>query len=269
MMDSSAPAQRIRSRLRSHWRLATLIASLFVAVILISCATVTRTVVAPPDVPGAEFVGSKTCAECHENISRDFPTATHAKLEVRGPNAVNMGCEACHGPGSIHNQTGGARNTIVNPNRSPEVCFNCHLDKRGEFNLPHAHPVLHDKMSCSDCHNPHKSHAIIAGGTSLMGDNETCYRCHTQQRGPFVYEHEASREGCLICHKPHGSVNEKLLTERNATLCLKCHFQHQTAVGQILIGGRDHSQFLSRGTCWSAGCHEAVHGSHVNSSLRF
>ena len=66
MTDSSAPAQRIRSRLRSHWRLATLIGALFVAVILISCATVTRTVVAPPEIPGAEFVGSKTCAECHE-----------------------------------------------------------------------------------------------------------------------------------------------------------------------------------------------------------
>ena len=78
MMDSSASAQRTRSRLRSHWRLATLICSGFVAVILISCATVTRTVVAPPEIQGAEFVGSKTCAECHENISRDFPTATHA-----------------------------------------------------------------------------------------------------------------------------------------------------------------------------------------------
>jgi hypothetical protein len=26
---------------------------------------------------------------------------------------------------------------------------------------------------------------------------------------------------------------------------------------------------VQRGTCWSAGCHEAVHGSHVSSSLRF
>jgi hypothetical protein len=26
---------------------------------------------------------------------------------------------------------------------------------------------------------------------------------------------------------------------------------------------------LSQGTCWTAGCHEAVHGSRVNSSLRF
>ena len=45
-------------------------------------------------------------------------------------------------------------------------------------------------------------------------------------------------------------------------------FNHHQA-GRLLIGGRDHAPFVQRGTCWSAGCHEAVHGSHVNSSLRF
>ena len=82
-------------------------------------------------------------------------------------------------------------------------------------------------------------------------------------------EHEASREGCVVCHSPHGSVNQKMLKARNANLCLQCHFQEQTAPGVILIGGRDHASVLTRGTCWSGGCHEAVHGSHVSSSLRF
>jgi hypothetical protein len=26
---------------------------------------------------------------------------------------------------------------------------------------------------------------------------------------------------------------------------------------------------VTQGSCWSAGCHEAVHGSRVNPSLRF
>lgn len=267
MTDNSAHTPSARSKRSARWVIITGTA-IIAAVVLISCATLTRTVVAPPEIPGAEFVGSESCAQCHENITRDFPTATHAKLRASGTNAFNMGCEACHGPGSIHNETGGARATIINPKKSPETCFNCHLDKRGEFNLPHHHPVLEGKMSCADCHNPHKSHAIIAGGTSLMGENETCFQCHTVQRGPYVYEHEASREGCLICHKPHGSVNQRMLTERNSTLCLKCHFQQQFD-NRILIGGQDHSTRLARGACWSAGCHEAVHGSHVNSSLRF
>ena len=89
------------------------------------------------------------------------------------------------------------------------------------------------------------------------------------QRGPHVFEHEAMREGCTACHGAHGTVNAKLLKVRDSNLCLQCHFQQQTVGGQLMIGGRDHAAFVQRGTCWTAGCHEAVHGSHVNSSLRF
>jgi predicted CXXCH cytochrome family protein len=242
---------------------------MFVAAIVLSCSTVNRTVMAPPSIPGATFVGTETCSQCHQEIVRDFKTAAHARLMAEGPHAVNVGCESCHGPGSIHNQSGGAARTILNPDRSPQTCFQCHLDMQGRFHLPHHHPVIEGKMSCTDCHDPHKGSAIKGGGTQLASENDTCLRCHTAQRGPFVYEHEASREGCRTCHEPHGSIHPRMLTERNATLCLKCHFQQQTTAGQILIGGRDHASLLSRGTCWSAGCHEAVHGSHVNTSLRF
>jgi DmsE family decaheme c-type cytochrome len=143
------------------------------------------------------------------------------------------------------------------------------LDKRAEFNLPHHHPVLEGKVSCGDCHNPHHGQAVKAGGTSLLSENESCAQCHTAQFGPFVFEHEALREGCTTCHAVHGSVNQRMLISRNQTLCLKCHFQQQTAPGQLFIGGRDHTPFLSRGTCWSAGCHEAIHGSQIGSSMRF
>lgn len=242
-----------------------------VAAILIpsACSTVSRTVIMPPKMVDAEFVGSESCAQCHEQITRDFHTASHALLQAKGKNASEMGCEACHGPGSKHNESGGAARTIINPKKSPDVCFQCHLDLKGQFSLPSHHPVIEGKVSCTDCHNPHKGRAVPGGTHSMLSDNQQCQQCHIAQRGPFVFEHEASREGCLTCHRPHGSVNQKMLTERNQTLCLKCHFQQQTAAGQILIGGRDHVAFLSRGTCWSAGCHEAVHGSQVNSSLRF
>ncbi len=238
------------------------------ALIMLSCSTTTRTIMAPPSIPGAEFVGSSECATCHEAITRDFDTATHAALKAEG-NGTNMGCESCHGPGSLHVSSGGAPNTIINPKDSPQTCFQCHLEVRARFTLPHHHPVLEGKVSCADCHNPHKGPAIKSGGTQLAAANETCFQCHTEQRGPFVFEHEALREGCVTCHQPHGSVNQRMLSERNQTLCLKCHFQQQTAGGALLIGGRDHSSFVTRGTCWSAGCHEAIHGSQVSSSLRF
>jgi predicted CXXCH cytochrome family protein len=239
------------------------------AAILVSCVSINRVVMVPPQIPGAEYVGSDTCSQCHDNITKGFHSATHAKLIASGPNAVNMGCESCHGPGSLHNESGGAHHTIINPRKSPETCFQCHLEMRARFNLPNGHPVLAGKMSCSDCHNPHQGPAVKGGGTALASEHDTCAKCHTAQHGPFVFEHEAVREGCTTCHEPHGSVNAKMLRERNHALCLKCHFQQQTAPGRIAIGGRDHTAFLSRGTCWSAGCHEAVHGSQIGSSLRF
>ncbi len=258
-------------------RFAVVLAALGVAVVAISCATLNRVVVAPPQIPGATFVGSEACATCHEDVVKNFKTATHSRLMAKGKNAegVGAGCESCHGPGSLHVAAGGGRNTamkqnIINPGKSPQACFQCHIDKQGDFNLPHTHPVLQGKVTCVDCHNPHKGRAVKGGGTNLQGPNETCFKCHTAQRGPFVFPHEALREGCTACHAPHGSVNAKMLVERNQNLCLKCHFQQQTSSGTLLIDGVNHATSLVRqGTCWSAGCHEAVHGSQVNLHLRY
>jgi predicted CXXCH cytochrome family protein len=260
---ASPPGRKFRRRLVLSLGIAGL------AALAISCVnTVNRMIMSPPHIAGATFVGTAACAECHEDVNRDFVTATHARLMAAGAHG-DLGCEACHGPGSLHVESGGAYHTIINPGKSPQVCFDCHLDKRGEFNLPYSHPVLSGKMSCSDRHDPHKGDAITGRGTMLAKVDDTCLDCHIAQRGPHIFEHEALREGCTTCHNPHGSVNNKMLIARNSSLCMQCHFQEQTVTGQILIGGVNHSGHLSRGTCWSAGCHQAVHGSQVNSSLRF
>lgn len=241
------------------------------AVLLISCTMVDRTVVTPPQIAGATFVGSKECAQCHEDTVKDFDHATHAKLMVQGENATGLGCESCHGPGSKHVAAGGGKGSIVNPGKSPEACFQCHLDKRGEFSLPHSHPVMSGKMTCTECHDPHKGNAIKGGAASLSNEKQTCTECHTAQKGPFVFEHNAMREGCTACHNPHGSVNQKMLVQRDSNLCLKCHLQHPVVEGNatIIAGGEDHRTRMQNGTCWVSGCHEAVHGSNVSKPLRY
>jgi predicted CXXCH cytochrome family protein len=276
---------------KTLWRCGRWLALGWVALILvlaaISCRTVNRSVVVLPDVPGAKYIGSKECEQCHDKLYRDFATADHARLIAEGPNALNAGCESCHGPCSLHSDSGGevkppfsfsagrpasgsfGARLAVDPKRSKEtVCFDCHADVRGQFNLPSHHPVPEGKMTCTDCHSPHKGSAFKAGGTALISENESCFRCHANQRGPYVFEHEASHEGCTVCHTAHGSVNPKMLTVRDSNLCLKCHFQ-QLSGSQILIGGSDHTLRVQQGSCWTAGCHEAVHGSRVSSSLRF
>ncbi|MBI5395198.1 MAG: hypothetical protein HZA91_07890 [Verrucomicrobia bacterium] len=186
---------------------------------------------------------------------------------------VGQGCEGCHGPGSLHAEAGGGRGKfIVNPSKDPKACYQCHLDKQAQMNLPYHHPVREGRMSCSSCHDPHG--ADIKKGKSLMiaRVNDTCAQCHREQTRPHVYEHEALREGCTICHQVHGSVNQKMLIERNQNLCLKCHAQVGIggAVGaNLYIGDSNHNTRVRQGTCYNAGCHTAIHGSNLNDHLRY
>lgn len=278
----------LRKSLRGRrWLVLPALLAVF-AVIAVSCGTVHRSVVILPNVPGAKYIGSKECEQCHDQIYRDFQTADHARLIAQGPNALGAGCESCHGPCSLHSDSGGdvkppysftsgrpAENSYgarlaVPPARSIEtVCFQCHADVRGSFTLPSHHPVPEGHMSCVDCHPPHKGSIFFGGGTTLMRENESCFRCHPEQRGPFPFEHDALREGCTVCHSPHGSVNAKMLNQRDANLCLKCHFQQQLSGGRLFIGGSDHTLRVQQGACWTGGCHEAVHGSRVSPALRF
>lgn len=253
------------------------------SVLFLACTSVTRTVVAPTTIAGATYVGSAECATCHSETVDGFKHATHANLSIAGAQGVDPSCESCHGAGSKHVQAGGGRGVfIVNPGKEPETCFQCHLDKRGEFNLPHAHPVIAGKVSCTDCHNPHKGRAIDNSAAALGSENQTCTKCHTAQAGPYVFKHNAMVEGCTSCHNPHGSVNQKMLVARDANLCLRCHLEHpatlkNTATGQpgfvgdgkIVVGGEDHRTRLQNGTCWVSGCHEAVHGSNSSKPLRY
>src|SRR3974390_1620441 len=146
----------------SRWGRAAALTGVTLLLVLagLSCGTVHRAVVVLPDVPGAKYIGSKECEQCHEELYREFQTADHARLIAPGPNALGAGCESCHGPCSVHSDSGGetkppfsfaagrpAANSYgarlsVPPSRSVEtLCFQCHTDVRGKFNLPSHHPA--------------------------------------------------------------------------------------------------------------------------------
>ena len=261
----------------NRWLIAAVPVLILVSALAVlnSCSTEPVALTAAPAIAGAHFVGNHACAECHTNISRAFPSSPHSRIQLQDVLAKDQtGCESCHGPGSLHIEAGGGRNKfIVNPGKDVSACFECHRSVEAQFHLPRHHPVLEQKMNCVQCHDPHGRDILKAsGGLTLGRPAEACAPCHREQTRPFVFEHPALREGCTTCHDVHGSVNAKLLTQRDANLCLRCHAQVQgpsVARGQFYIGNVDHTVFLRMGTCWSSGCHTAVHGSNVDIRLRY
>ena len=220
-----------------------------------------------PAMKGATFVGTEICATCHEKEFKEYSLSTHARIATADQiEGVPQGCEMCHGPGSIHAENGGGKDSILNPRQDPGVCFTCHMDKKMEFRLPYHHPVLEGHMSCADCHNLHGVDARPWTATSMEDVNEVCFKCHKEQRGPFVWEHEGLREGCTVCHKVHGSINDKMLLARDANLCLRCHVQTNFPT---IGNGVNHNSNLTQGTCWTAGCHNMPHGSNFDRHFRF
>jgi predicted CXXCH cytochrome family protein len=108
-----------------------------------------------------------------------------------------------------------------------DVCFGCHKAQRAQVRRVSAHPLattgLADtrKMACSDCHNPHGS----TGPKLLVKNsvNDTCFTCHAEKRGPYLWEHAPVADDCTNCHTPHGSSNAPLLKARVPWLCQACH----------------------------------------------
>lgn len=238
-----------------------------------SCSITPHALFVAPEISGAHFVGNRTCFDCHTNYVRIFPASPHARLHFdKTATTDQSGCESCHGPGSLHVQAGGGRGKfIINPGKDPTACFQCHLDIQAEFELPYHHPLVEKRMNCVQCHDPHGRDIMKpAGGLAMARLNESCSQCHREQTRPFVFEHEAMRESCVVCHSPHGSINSKMLVAPDSNLCLRCHAQNQgVGSGQLYIGKVPHTDKVMMGTCWSAGCHTAVHGSNIHPRMLY
>lgn len=216
---------------------------------------------------GALYVGAETCATCHEDLVKKQKLSTHyGTISGTGRNVEGESCEACHGPGSIHAEDG---NTKFITRYSPETCFSCHADKRAQFDLQFHHPVPEGRMTCLDCHDVHGL-SVTHANTALERSNEKCFKCHKEFKGPYIFEHDPMREGCQVCHDPHGGVYEKLLVADQRTLCLRCHWEQASNTSAGNIGGVAHGNKGGTGGEYDIGegeeCidhHRAVHGSNM------
>ena len=187
-----------------------------------------------------------------------------------------VGCTSCH---SIHKPRDAS---VLLNDVQRSVCYGCHREIQARFNLPFKHRVNEGAMDCTDCHNPHGS-PLATWRTAhsprmvshALGNDLPCLQCHSDKRGPFVFEHAPVRvEGCPACHNPHGSTNPRLLNRPAAfTLCLECHNDIAGAgMGLRGDGIRPPAPWFhdladpSFREC--ATCHARIHGSNADPLFR-
>ena len=182
------------------------------------------------------------CLGCHERGDRTYWSGS--PHETRG-----VACTNCH---TVMQAV--SRKFQLKTAFEPDTCFQCHKDRRAQMARSSHMPLREGKMVCSDCHNPHGSFTEAMLRKDSI--NDTCYTCHAEKRGPFLFEHAPVRENCLNCHDPHGSVNEYLLKVSRPRLCAECHtFDH----GPNIANGPNIVFAFSR-SCQN--CHNAVHGTN-------
>jgi predicted CXXCH cytochrome family protein len=249
-----------------RWLVRILVVALLGSALMLSCQTTSpqyQMNLAGPLIIGAEYVGMDTCEVCHPEQVKRFPTTTHFGTNIKGGELLKgEACESCHGAGSLHVDSGGDPTKIVR--YSADRCFVCHVDKRAEFQLQYHHPVPEKWMKCTDCHDPHSEDALPWSSVSYESPGEVCFKCHKNMRGPFVFTHDPVRDGCQICHNPHGSVFDKLLVANQPVLCLRCHWQQTINTASPTIGDVNHGSFASIGRGQEcADHHVATHGSNV------
>ena len=147
-----------------------------------------------------------------------------------------------------------------------ETCGQCHLERRAQQMRSSHMPLREGKMTCTSCHNPHGG--VTQHNLKAMSTNDTCFTCHAEKRGPFLWEHAPVTESCTNCHDPHGSNHEKMLKLAKPRLCQQCHVEtrHPTRpYGQE--SSASNFKFILGRQCLS--CHVNIHGSNHPSGFAF
>jgi DmsE family decaheme c-type cytochrome len=230
-----------------------------------------------------------TCTSCHGESRahldnpdggdvRPLPDIIFAKHSQNSVEQRNASCVDCHKggqqmhwAGSIHNARDVAcvschtmhtdHDPVLTKKTQPQVCFECHKDKRAQISKPYRHPIEEGFMACSDCHNTHGT----AGPKLMKRDTvvDTCYQCHMEKRGPFIWNHQPVTEDCTICHNPHGTTVARMLKVRPPFLCQQCHEQgHRTNLAEVGPAGTggfgNRPNFTMGRACLN--CHTNIHG---------
>jgi DmsE family decaheme c-type cytochrome len=199
------------------------------------------TVMAPRDA-------NETCLSCHNN-------GTHVNWKGSMHDARNVSCVTCH---SVHSPKG--EHAQLKKASVIDTCATCHKQEVAKLQRLGHMPLREGKMECTACHNPHGSTntRMLKIGNWV---NETCVSCHTEKRGPYLWDHAPVREACNNCHDPHGSNNDRMLVAKLPMLCQRCHIgtRHPSTIYDGVQLAARSNRLIGRGC---VNCHAQIHGSN-------
>ena len=199
-------------------------------------------------------VGWETCAECHDDVAEGFDLTIHGRLASFELAGQAPGCEACHGPGSLHADSGDPSLITVFSdlagNDATGICLTCHERGTAMEWMGSTHAM--NDVACTDCHGMHGTRQILVDTVptesmasfirtslehadapqpkSLLKDIEAlvCFDCHQDQMAQFNFtSHHPVREGfmtCTDCHSRDGSIHGATSLDFTPNdRCLNCH----------------------------------------------
>lgn len=201
---------------------------------------------------GDDGKNDATCLACHSGSAMShWAFSEHRNAEV--------GCSDCH---SIHTAT----DPVQERGGQFQVCTDCHQREKMDQLKFSRHPMAEGLVQCTDCHAPHGGSAM--NGLTAPTVNDTCYQCHVEKRGPFLFEHEPVQDNCTHCHLPHASVNDNLLKAREPFLCQQCHIASRHP-GTLYDSGSLARRDINIVGQSCTNCHSQVHGGNQPASSTF
>jgi predicted CXXCH cytochrome family protein len=163
------------------------------------------------------------CLYCHAGRAEEVGGSPH-KMNIL---EAAIGCERCHGPGSLHTARhregqakGAPDHTIVNPARLPRnlaeaVCQQCHFHATSM--VPVRGRRLEDFRPGLPMEDFRQEYVLKSDdkGMRVVGHVEQMHlsRCYTAS-GTMT---------CTTCHDPHGTPTAERRVEYYRNACLTCH----------------------------------------------
>lgn len=209
---------------------------------------------------------SQKCIGCHTTGVRDLKKNADGEwvytafVDILGPardpnnpslvdydgdgnfDLVNIGCEACHGPGGQHVLSRGDPAKIVNPaklstDEANEVCGQCHIRVKSVPGSVHDWPY-NDATGESWYPGSGPLAAFYKDAGGYWPDGETSRQHHQQYQDFYrsskpTFQFHPTR--CTECHRPHSARMQSTIVSdgvsiptavNNNTLCLACHATH-------------------------------------------